>query len=134
MCCTSVRGDIIDKWFNDLEIGLMEGLNISDAPPRYLHAQLQKSSLTLHLDGITELLTILLAPDRPIGDLASRSCHEEVNMYRQAAIHVTPYEEGRKGCLGVGAGVVEAAACSDCSIPIIKTIKVVRKTCENIVW
>lgn len=35
--------------------------------------------------------------------------------------------------LGVEAGVLEAAACSNGSVPVIETVEVVRKTCEDVV-
>lgn len=55
-------------------------------------------------------------------------------MHRQAATFVASCEKGGKGCFGVDAGVAEAAACSNGSVPVIETLEVVRKSRADIIW
>lgn len=115
----------------------MEGPSVFNAPPRNLHPQLEESLVTFKTDGVEDLLTVLPALHRPIGNignLASRSRHEEVSVDRQAAMLVASCEKCGESCSCVDAGVREGATCSDDSIPVIETLEVLRKTCEDVIW
>ena len=126
--------DGLAKGFNNLDMCLMDSSDIIDIPPRYLYAQLDKSIILFHSDGIPELLAIILALDRPVGNLTNRSRHEKITVYLQGAFGEASCEEGWKGCFSGGTGVIKTATCTDDSIPVIDTVKVVRKTGENVVW
>lgn len=123
MWCSFLHGNDLDKWVNNGYISLVDSSDVSNAPPRNLHTQLEESLVTFHLDGVQELLTVSPAFDRPIGNLASGSRYEEVDVHRQITIPVTSREEGREGCISVAASVVEALACPNRSIPVIETCK-----------
>ena len=122
------------KGFNNLDVCLMEGSDLIDIPPRYFYAQLDKSLIRFHSDGVPELLTVLLALNRPVSNLTNRSRHEKITVYRHGTFGEASCEEGWEGCFSGGTGVIKSATCTDDSIPVIDTVKVVRQIGENVVW